>query len=261
MVGTPISAARHDRMAVLASLVILITASWVYLLRGAGIEMDKMDMGGGQIMLMAPAWTAGYAALVLLMWVVMMAAMMLPAATPAILQVVGAAGERGDKAEGVAAALFFTAGYLMIWIAFSAAATLAQWALDSAGLLSDTMRSRSAVAAGLLLVAVGLYQLTPLKQFCLQHCRACADRGPQAAPVDAGGMLARGLRYGASCLGCCGVLMGLLFVGGVMNAFWMAAIAVGVLAEKVIPWGGGLARLAGAGLIAWGLVSLAVTLL
>jgi predicted metal-binding membrane protein len=262
MVGNPFSAAaRLDRMAVLTSLAVLIAASWAYLLRGGGIEMDKMDMGGGQIMLMAPAWTAGYTALVLLMWVVMMAATMLPAATPAILQVVGAAGERGNKADGVAAALFFTAGYLLVWIGFSAAATLSQWALDSAGFLSETMASRSAVAAGMLLVAVGVYQLTPLKQSCLQHCRACADRRRHDTPEDAGGMMGRGLRYGASCLGCCGALMGLLFVGGVMNVFWMAAITVGVLAEKVMPWGGGLARLAGTGLIAWGLASLAVAVL
>jgi predicted metal-binding membrane protein len=253
-------AQRHDRIVVMAGLVVLVAASWVYLLRGAGIEMDEMDMGGGQIMLMAPAWTFGYAALVLLMWVVMMAAMMLPAATPAILQAVGAAGERGGKTSGIASALLFTAGYLMVWIAFSAAATVLQWGLDSADLLSDTMASRSAVAAGLLLVAVGLYQWTPLKQSCLRRCRACADGLPQAMPESAGGLLRRGLRYGAACLGCCGALMGLLFVGGVMNVLWIAAIAVGVLAEKLLPGGGGLARVAGAGLIAWGIVSLAVAL-
>jgi len=254
------AAPRRDRIAVLAALAVLTAVSWAYLVRGAGIEMDEMDMGGGQVMLMAPAWTFGYAALVLLMWVVMMAAMMLPAATPAILQAVGAAGERGGKASGIASALLFTAGYLMVWIAFSAAATVLQWALDSADLLSDAMASRSAVAAGLLLVAVGLYQWTPLKQSCLRRCRACADGLPQAMPEGAGGMLRRGLRYGVTCLGCCGVLMALLFVGGVMNVLWIAAIAVGVLAEKLLPRGGGLARLAGAGLIAWGIVALAVAL-
>jgi predicted metal-binding membrane protein len=254
------TAPRHDRIVVTAGLAVLVAAAWVYLLRGSGIEMDKMDMGGGQVMLMAPAWTAGYSALVLLMWVVMMAAMMLPAATPAILQVVGAAGERGSKADGVAAALFFTAGYLTVWIAFSVAATLLQWALDSSDLLSDTMASRSAVAAGLLLVAVGLYQMSPVKHSCLQRCRSCADRPPPDTPEGASAMLGQGLRYGVSCLGCCGVLMGLLFVGGVMNVVWMAAIAVGVLAERVMPWGGGFARLAGAGLIAWGGVALTITL-
>jgi predicted metal-binding membrane protein len=251
MIATPSNAGRrHARIAVWAGLTALIAASWAYLLLGAGMEMDKMDMGGGVIMLMTPAWTAGYAALVLLMWAVMMTAMMLPSAAPAILQV-----------AGVASALSFTAGYLMVWAAFSVAATLSQWALDSAGLLSDTMASSSPVAAGLLVIAVGLYQLAPLKQACLQRCRSCADGHPENATPGAGGMVERGLRYGVACLGCCGVLMGLLFVGGVMNVYWIAAIAIGVLAEKLLPWGGGVARVAGAGLIAWGGITLAAALL
>jgi predicted metal-binding membrane protein len=149
----------------------------------------------------------------------------------------------------------------MVWVGFSVAATLLQWRLDSAGILFETMAIGSAVAAGLLLVTVGLYQLTPLKQACLHRCRACADRLPANAPQDAGGMVGRGLRYGISCLGCCGGLMGLMFVGGVMNVFWMAAIALGVLAEKLLLWGGGLARLAGAGPIVAGSIALAVAML
>jgi predicted metal-binding membrane protein len=250
---------RRGRTAVMAGLAAVLAAAWAYLLLGAGIEMDKMDMGGGQIMLMAPAWSAGYAALILLMWMVMMAAMMLPGAAPAILQVAGRGREPNDKTRGAAAALLFTTGYFLVWSGFSVAATLLQWGLDSAGFLSEDMAGRNEVAAGLLAVAVGLYQLTPLKQACLAHCRACAGDLPDA-PQGAGPML-RGLRYGVSCLGCCSVLMGLLFIGGVMNVFWMAAIAIVVLAEKTLPWGGGLARLAGAGLIAWGGVAIAAALL
>jgi predicted metal-binding membrane protein len=262
MIANPFNATqRHDRIMVLAGLTALIAAAWVYLWLGAGIEMDKMDMGAGQVMLMMPTWTAGHAALVLLMWAVMMAAMMLPSAAPAILQVVGLAHGQAEKASGVASAVLFTAGYLMVWLAFSVAATLLQWRLESADLLSETMASRSEVAAGLLLVAVGLYQLTPLKQVCLRRCRSCADGLPTSAPPGARGMVERGLRYGVSCLGCCWVVMGLLLVGGVMNVFWMAAITIGVLAEKILPWGGGLARLGGVGLIAWGSISLAVAML
>jgi hypothetical protein len=116
MTANPPGVAPHrDRIAVLVGLIAVIATSLVYLLLGAGIEMDKMDMGGDQVMLMTPAWTAGYAALALLMWAVMMAAMMLPSAAPAILQVVGLAHEQGEKASGVASALFFTTGYLMVW--------------------------------------------------------------------------------------------------------------------------------------------------
>jgi predicted metal-binding membrane protein len=167
------AATRHDRMVVLLGLAVLITASWTYLLLGAGIEidmMDMMDMGAGQVMLMTPAWTERYAALVLVMWIVMMAAMMLPSAAPAILQLVGPGRERTRK-SGMTSALFFTAGYLAVWIAFSVAATLLQWALDRADLLTGQVATRSAVAAEWLVIAVGLYQLTPLKQACLRHCR------------------------------------------------------------------------------------------
>ena len=262
MIANPLNPGlRHEQMAVLAALIALIVASWVYLWLGAGIEMDKMDMGGGAIMAMTPAWTTGYAALVLIMWVVMMTVMMLPGAAPAILRIAGLAHEQGSKAGGVGSALLFGGGYLMVWTGFSVAATLLQWALDSAGLLSETMASASPVAARLLIIAVGLYQLTPLMQACLRHCRSCADCPPANAPEGAGGMLVRGLRYGVSCLGCCGVLMVLLFVGGVMNVFWMAAIAIGVLAEKLLPRGDGVARLAGAGLIAWGSIALAFAVL
>jgi predicted metal-binding membrane protein len=255
MIADPFNwALRRDRMAVLAGLAAVVAAAWAYLLLGAGIEMDKMDMGGGQIMLMPPAWSAGYAALILLMWMVMMAAMMLPGAAPAILQAASRGREQG--ARGVAA-LLFAAGYFLVWSGFSAAATLLQWGLDSAGFLSEAMASNNEVAAGLLAIAVGLYQLTPLKQSCLRRCRSCAEDLPDAA----GGMVQRGLRYGVSCFGCCGILMGLLFIGGVMNVLWMAAIAILVLAEKLLPWGSGFARLAGAGLIAWGSVAVVAALL
>jgi hypothetical protein len=140
-------------------------------------------------------------------------------------------------------ALFLTAGYLAVWIAFSIAATRLQWALDRADLLTGQIAICSAVAAGWLVIAVGLYQLIALKQACLRRCRSCADRRPQTGPQGAHLWTAQGARYGISCFGCCGVLMGLLLVGGVMNVFWMAAIATGVLAEKVLPWGGGLAVL------------------
>jgi predicted metal-binding membrane protein len=148
---------RRERTAVMAGLAAILAASWAYLLLGAGIEMDKMEMGGGRIMLMAPAWSAGYAALILIMWMVMMAAMMLPGAAPAILRVAGR-DHKPDTARGAAAALLFTTGYFLVWSGFSVAATLLQWGLDSAGMLSEDMAGHNEVAAGLLAVAVGLYR-------------------------------------------------------------------------------------------------------
>src|SRR6202023_1613130 len=209
---------------VLAALACIVAVSWIYLLAGAG--MPKMDMGGGNVMLMPPpSWSIGYAAITFVMWTVMMVAMMLPSAAPTILRV-------ANRAHGLSIAAFFTAGYLIVWTGFSAVATMAQWAFDTAHVLSDSMAIRSEVAAGLIVVAAGVYQLSPLKRNCLRRCCSSKtllgddqQRSPSAA-VQAG------LTYGVSCLGCCWALMCLLFVVGVMNIFWIAAIAVLVLAEK-----------------------------
>jgi predicted metal-binding membrane protein len=242
---------RNDRTLVLGGLVFVIVLSWVWLLTGAGLKMDEMDMGGGQIMLMAPPWTPQYAAMILLMWIIMMAAMMLPSAAPAILLVIALAKQRGER-NGVPASVEFALGYVAVWAAFSLAATGLQWALDRTGLLSATMASGSVVVAALLLLAAGLYQLTPLKQACLQHCRSPMAfltrhwRRGRLGPMRAGAW------HGAYCLGCCWMLMALLFVGGLMNIIWIAGLALLVLVEKLTPVGPRLSQLAGVGLIGWG---------
>src|ERR1700730_12269609 len=117
------AALRPDGMAVLAAVIAVTGAAWIYLLRGAGIAPEEMDMGSGSVMLMMPAWTPAYAALVLLMWAVMMAAMMLPSVAPALLKVAGLAQRRAERPAGFAPALFFAAGYLIVWLGFSVVAT------------------------------------------------------------------------------------------------------------------------------------------
>lgn len=218
-------------------------------------------MSGGGMMPMAQAWTPPYAALMLGMWTVMMTAMMLPGAAPAVLRVAGqVGGGHGDALRGLERAAGFAAGYLAVWAGFGAAATVLQWALDSAHLLSEAMAIRNATLAGLVVATVGVYQLTPLKRACLERCSAldgCLANVETRRPWDA---VRRGLHDGVSCLGCCAALMGLLFVGGLMNIVWVAAIAVWVLAEKTLPWGGRLAQLGGAGLIAGGTVAFAIAL-
>jgi predicted metal-binding membrane protein len=158
---------RRDRAVVLGGLVAVIMLAWGYLLLGAGIAMDEMDMGGGQIMMMAPPWTFGYAALVFIMWAIMMVAMMLPSAAPTIL-LVAALGR--DRIAPVAAP--FACGYVLVWTGFSLAATAFQFGLDRAGVLSETMATSSAAFAGIVLIVAGAYQWTPLKQACLRHCRS-----------------------------------------------------------------------------------------
>jgi predicted metal-binding membrane protein len=245
---------------ILLGLLCAVAIAWLYLRSGAGLGTEEMDMGDGNTMTMPAIWSPAYAGRVLVMWAVMMAAMMLPTAAPAILEAALIAPRRPERASGIRIALGFTAGYLAIWTLFSGAATLLQWALDSAHLLSDGMASRSAVLSNVVIIAIGLYQLTPLKRACLRRCRSRDGCAAQDARQGAG-PVAQGMRYGVSCLGCCAVLMGLLFVGGLMNLALMAVIALWVLAEKTLAWGIGIARVGGAGLIAWGVVSSAATLL
>jgi len=243
---------RHERAVVLAALAAVVALAWVYLLLGAGITMDEMDMGGGQIMLMSPPWTPGYALLVFLMWSIMMLAMMLPGAAPTILLVTTLGRQRG--VGGARSAGLFSLGYLLAWIGFSAAATALQWWLDRTEILSGELALGSGLLAGGVLVAAGIYQCLPLKHACLRHCRS-----PLAFLLHhwrPGGWAAldNGLRHGVFCLGCCWMLMAMLFVGGLMNLLWIAAIALLIFFEKALPWGGRMSRVTGLVLIGWGMV-------
>lgn len=250
---TPLAALRpRDRAAVVAAIGGVTALSWLYL-----IDMAR-DMGSVPMAMMRmQAWTPQHFGMMLAMWVIMMAGMMLPSATPATL--VYAAVARKARREGapVAPVAAFVAGYLIMWALFSLAATLAQWGLDRAALLSPMLVSTSPVLGGALLVAAGGYQLTPFKDACLEHCRSPAHFIAGHWRPGTLGALRLGAEHGAWCLGCCWVLMGLLFVGGVMNLFWIAAITLFVLVEKIVPWGAGGGRFAGWGMIAAGGVMLA----
>jgi predicted metal-binding membrane protein len=250
---------RHDRAVVLGSLGFVILLAWAYLLAGAGVGMETMDMGGGQMMAMAPEWTLTYGLVVFLMWAVMMVAMMLPSAAPVTLLVAAIARKRREAggAPGMSTAPFVL-GYLAVWFAFAATATVLQWRLDAAGLLSQTMALASMVVAGAVLVVAGIYQWTPLKEACLRHCRSPLAFLMQQWRDGALGALASGARHGMFCFGCCWMLMVLLFVGGIMNLAWIAGIALLVLIEKTLPWGGRMGRATGAVLVVWGAVTLAM---
>ena len=250
---------RHDRALVLGSLTFVIALAWAYLLLGAGIEMAVMDMGGGRMMAMPPEWTLAYGLVVFAMWAVMMVAMMLPSAAPVTLLIASLARKRREAgtARGVTAGPFVL-GYLAVWLAFAATATVLQWGLDAARLLSESMALASMLVAGGVLILAGIYQWTPLKQACLRHCRSPLDFLLHHWRDGALGAFVSGARHGVFCLGCCWMLMALLFVGGIMNLAWIAGVALLVLIEKTLPWGGRMGRVTGAVLVAWGAVTLAM---
>jgi predicted metal-binding membrane protein len=197
-------------------------------------------------------WSALELLLLFLMWVTMMVAMMLPSAAPMILLVATVQRRRRERASPAAPTAIFAAGYLVVWICFSAAAALTQWGLHQAALLSPGMASTSPVLGGILLVAAGAYQWLPVKSACLSRCRSPLGFLGSEWREGSVGALVMGLRHGLFCLGCCWALMTLLFVAGVMHLLWVAAIAGLVLVEKVVRTGPWIGKLTGLVLIAWG---------
>jgi predicted metal-binding membrane protein len=249
---------RYRRGVVTGALATVSAAAWAYLLLGAGIETEMMDMGGGQMMTMLPEWSLLYSVVIFVMWVVMMVAMMLPTAAPTVLLVTVLAGDRTANSNFVPAmAMLFALGYLLVWCGFSLVATLTQWGLDGVGLLSEMMAFGNATLAGTVLIAAGIYQWTPLKDTCLRHCRSPTEFLFRHWREGSIGAVRTGVRHGLFCLGCCWMLMALLFVGGLMNLAWVGAIMVLVLVEKIIPWGDWMSRLTGVIFILWGASSLA----
>jgi predicted metal-binding membrane protein len=285
------SVLRRDRLVVITALGAVIVAAWAYILAGAGIGMsafemtalsrapggmmatgeDAPGMGAGDVpemamgedapgamsemamAAMAPAaWTPGYAVLMFFMWWIMMMAMMLPSAAPMILLFAMINRKQREKGAPYVPTGIFAAGYLLVWGAFSLVAVTAQWGLERSGLLSSMMVTTSVMLGAGLLIAAGIYQLTPLKHACLRHCRSpIFFISHHWRPGDFGA-LRMGIEHGAFCTACCWFLMALLLYGGVMNLYWIVGLALFVLLEKTIPAGHWLGRLTGLALIAWG---------
>jgi len=233
----------------------------------SGMNMDGMNMSGLRMVpagmgMMAPAatpWSSVEFAFVFVMWAVMMVGMMAPSAAPMILMY-ARAGRQGTVAgKPLAATGWFVAGYFLAWAGFSLAATLAQWVLDRKALLDARMASANRLLGAVVLIAAGIYQWLPIKYACLVQCqspfRFLMSHGGFRSTVR--GCLHLGLLHGTYCVGCCWVLMALLFVVGVMNVLWIALLALLVLFEKLTPWGRYVARIAGAVCIAAGVWMLA----
>jgi len=254
---------RRDRAVIAAALVALTALAWAHMLWLAGdMAMGGMDMTGFRmipagmgLMMPAPAsWQPIEFAFVFAMWAVMMIGMMTPSAAPMVLIYARVGRQVAIQGKPFAASGWFLGGYLLAWVAFALAATVAQWALQRAALLTPMMEGANDIFGGAVLIAAGLYQWTPLKDVCLRQCQApwLFIQRHGGFRSDPRGSLGLGVRHGGYCVGCCWAFMALLFVGGVMNVLWIASIAIFVLVEKVIPAGRAIARLAGAGFLAGG---------
>jgi predicted metal-binding membrane protein len=210
----------------------MCTLAWLYVLY-MGWGMEHMDAGADMVIMPGmSAWNGVDLFLVFAMWAVMMVAMMLPSATPMILVL---------------------AGYIAIWMAFSGIAALAQWGLLEARLVSPMMASTSPALGGGLLICAGSYQFTALKHACLSKCRSPLSFIMTEWRVGVRGAFIMGLRHGLYCTGCCWLLMALLFVVGVMNLLWIAALAAAILLEKTLPNVRWVSTAIGLLLIGWGI--------
>jgi predicted metal-binding membrane protein len=254
---------RRDRVVMVAALVVITGLAWAYVLWLANdMAMGGMDMTGFRMIpagmgLMMPAsapWQPIEFIFVFVMWVVMMIGMMTPSAAPMVLLYARVGRQAVMQGKPFANSNWFFGGYLLAWVTFALVATLAQWGVQRASLLTPMMESASAIFGSALLIAAGLYQWTPLKHACLRQCQAPLQFIQRHGGFrrDAKGSLGLGIRHGAYCVGCCWALMALLFVGGVMNLLWIAALTIFVLLEKVIPAGRVIARVAGGVLVAGG---------
>ncbi len=188
-----------------------------------------------------------------MMWAVMMVAMMLPSAAPVILLFSRIGASRAARGSRYASVAFFATGYLVAWWGFSAVAALLQWWLHSAAILSADMRTVSPIAGAGILIAAGVYQWLPVKQACLSHCRSPLGFLSTSWREGRLGAVVMGIVHGVFCVGCCWMLMALLFAAGVMNLAWVAALSLIVLLEKIAPAGPAIARVGGVVLIIIGL--------
>jgi predicted metal-binding membrane protein len=221
---------RHERALIACTVALLTAIGWAYLIQD--IEMAGME----------PPLTA-----LIAMWWLMMLAMMLPSAAPAVLLYAKVRRSRDDDAA-IAKTWVFLTGYLVVWLCFSIAAALTQsLVIDASMILRDSS------IPGALLIVAGVYQLSPLKSACISQCRSPGQFISRHWRSGWAGAVRLGVIHGAYCVGCCWLLMGLLFVGGVMNLLWVIGLSVLVAAEKLLPAKLLLPKISGVALISWGL--------
>tara|TARA_Y100001954_G_scaffold102372_1_gene111297 strand:- start:298 stop:1143 length:846 start_codon:yes stop_codon:yes gene_type:complete len=264
---------RRDKLVTCAAILLLIILASSYTIFGVGMSMSAIEMtpGLGQStiamptmenmkkMMMEPAsWSISYGLLVFLMWWLMMVAMMLPSAAPMIL-LYTALIRRAQKTKNIITEVtLFISGYLLAWAAFSLFAAALQSQLEVRGWMSPMMMETTNIylAAGIL-IAAGIYQLTPLKTVCLEKCRQPASFLAGYKNTWVNSPLRIGLVHGFYCVGCCWFLMGLLFFGGIMNLYWIVGLIIFVAIEKLHEKGVIFGKVLGGGAVFLGIAFLA----
>jgi predicted metal-binding membrane protein len=236
-----------DRTVVLSLLGLAMALCWAVLLLHGG---RVAPVGTGPAVHGA-AWQAADLALLFALWVAVIAAMMLPAAAPSVLLYARVKRLRRERWVYLST-LLFTLGCLSVWCCCALAASLAGWLLHDAGALDEAMAIPHPAAGPLALVAAGVYQWTPVKHACLEHCRAPLAFVRTQWRRGVPGAFRMGMADARYCTGCWWLLMTLLLPAGVLNLPVTGGVVVLVLAEKLLPGGHLLACATGLGLVAWG---------
>jgi len=255
---------RRECVITALGIVAVVALSWAYLWTGAGIGMSALEMTAVALF---PHRLADSGAgmdpslpTVILMWWVMMIAMMTPSAAPLVLLYRRVLRHHGAiEARSAIPSSFLLAGYLSAWLAFSICAAALQKVLQPTGLISAMMLwSKSAPLSAIVLAAAGVYQFSPLKHACLTQCRSPVNFLTAHWRPGVAGSFLLGMHHGIYCVGCCWLLMALLFVGGIMNLVWIAVLSLIVFVEKILPGGERAGRVLGVVLIVWAGVTLLV---
>jgi predicted metal-binding membrane protein len=229
---------RLTSVSVAALLLVAALGTWVV----AGIRMRGMDAGPGTD-LGAFGWYVG-------VWTTMMAAMMFPSATPMVLLFHRVSSERARRGQSVVPTWFFVVSYLAVWTAYGLAAYGFYRLVIHIGAGFLAWNRGGAYVAGAAIGLAGIYELTPLKSICLRHCRSPLHFVLSGWRDGRLGALRMGVEHGGYCVGCCWGLMVVFFALGVMSLIWMAAVALLIFAQKVLPRGELLTRIVAGGLVA-----------
>ena len=249
----------RERWIVAASLGVLVALCWWYLAVMADAMAAMTDPGRSTaFMWLMPMgrWDLAEFTLAALMWIVMMIGMMVPSAAPVILLYALIRRKQQLGGGALAPTAVFLGGYLAVWSGFSVAAAGVQFGLSELRMMSDLMQSESRLLSASILVAAGVYQLSPWKAVCLSQCRSPITFLSAHWRPGRLGALRMGIAHGAYCVGCCWLAMCVLFAVGVMNLAWVAALSALVLVEKLASFGTAIARLAGILLVGAGFLVL-----
>jgi len=247
---------KKDRLIVVIALLILCVLSWLYIIylynQMYPMNMDALFFA----MPMTSKWSWTDFVLLFIMWFVMMIAMMTPSVTPLVLIFTLINRKRQQGQNPFVPSVYLLSGYFLIWAAFSLLATLLQWSLQQVSLLNPEMVTTNKILGGSILIFAGVFQFTSLKNTCLRTCQTPISFIHQHWKEGKSGALRMGIKNGIYCLGCCWILMLLLFVSGIMNILWIAIISLFVLTEKVLSSVKIISVIAGIALVAYGIIIL-----